>query len=30
SGVSMFLKAYGTERLVAEEGHQTIAIEAKP
>lgn len=29
SGVSMFLKAYGTESLVSEEGHQTIALEAR-
>ena len=29
SGVAMFLKAYGTESLVAEESHQMIAIEAK-
>jgi len=29
SGVSMFLKAYGTEQLVAEEGHKMIALEAK-
>lgn len=29
SGVSVFLKAYGTESLAAEEGHQMIALEAK-
>ncbi|MCZ8543783.1 TetR/AcrR family transcriptional regulator [Mesorhizobium qingshengii] len=29
SGVSVFLKAYGTESLAAEESHQMIALEAK-
>jgi AcrR family transcriptional regulator len=29
SGVDMFLKAYGTEQLAAEESHDMIAIEAK-
>jgi len=30
SGVGIFLKAYGTESLAAEESHQMIALEAKP